>query len=203
MSVLYFNPQSTVDRPVAPTVAPTPPLLFRGDSIDRAAAGAAGAPLTAEQKRNLIMVASKAYKVQTALNIYNDGTFDAWRHEQAREACGVGSFCAMQQRHYLKALAKFRMLAGEDVSRLTRREVGDGTRRAFAKLQAECREQAEAFGGVDAAMEYAGRLSSAMLKCPLPSASERGVWRVVYTLRHRAQQIRRRGTSPVVAQPSP
>lgn len=175
---------------------PSQAIPFRTDAIDRAKYGGAGAPLSREQKRYLILAAQQAYRVQGELGLLPDGeTFDAFRHREAFGACGVGGFRTMLQRHFVAALARFGELAGRDVARLRMREVGDGKRRALGKLDHECRSLADAFGSAEEARAYADRLSLAMLRCPLTHADERGVWRVVFTLRHRGQQLSRKAGS--------
>ena len=84
----------------------------RPDAV--AVAGAAGAPLSNAQKRSLIMAAREAWLFQCKLGLWDEreeDSFGKFRHAAAWEACGVDSFCAMQQRHWLSALARFRELA--------------------------------------------------------------------------------------------
>jgi hypothetical protein len=175
---------------------PSPP---RRDAIDRAAAGAAGAALTTDQVRRLILAALAAHREQRRCGLAEDGDFDAFRHAAAWEICGVASFRALQQRHYNAVLGRFRALAGDSrgAGRVAARSCGDGERRAMAKLRLECAALADAWGGDSAAaMAYAERCSMAINKSPLAQASERGIWRAMFTLRRRAGQLRRKTAPP-------
>ena len=165
----------------------------------RAIAGAAGAPLSKEQKRNLILAANAAYAMQMEHGLWA-GTYDDFRHGAAFDACGVSSFRAMQQRHYLPTLLHYRALAGADVQRQRVALATDDTRRALAKLRQECEEAADCFGGPDESWHYAESLARRIHKTPLASANPKQVWQVLFTLRNRAASIRRKGDRETVRQ---
>lgn len=175
----------------------------RADAVDRAVAGSSGAALSKEQVKRLILAAIEAHRVQQRAGLA-DEDFDAFRHAAAWEVCGVRSFRALQQRHYDAALARFRELAGRDREAAAARSrlAGDPARRALASLRLECAAVADAWGGdAQAAWNYADRCSMAVNKAPLAQASERGVWRALFTLRRRAGQLRRKNAPGSVLRP--
>jgi len=167
----------------------------RSDGPDaRAVAGAAGAPLSNEQKRDLAMAAQAAWQVQTRLGLWApaDGDADAFRHAAAFDACGLASFRAMTQRHFLPVLGYFRTLAGGEARRLLAHAALDDTRRALAKLQDECAACASEFGDDAGAWAYAQVLLRKIHKATPVTATPRQVWQVLFTLRNRAAAIRRK-----------
>ena len=165
------------------------------DPTSTAISGAAGSPLSREQKTRLSCAAAAAHRAQIAAGCWSaeDGAFDDFRHGAAFDACGVASFRAMQQRHYLPALLHFQQLAGRDVRRRQDAIGADDSRRALAKLRQECADAADCFGGHDAAWNYAEALARKIHKTNLASANPKQVWQVIFTLRNRAAAIRRKG----------
>jgi hypothetical protein len=95
------------------------------------------------------MAAREAWQLQCSLGLWDEkegaDSFAAFRHAAAWEACGVDSFRAMQQRHYLPALARFRELCGasRQAADIRARTLGDGSRRALGALRRECAEKCE------------------------------------------------------------
>lgn len=171
----------------------------------RAIDGAAGAPLSNEQKRELILAAQSACRVQTDLGLWSpaDGDADAFRHAAAFDACGVASFRAMTQRQFPAALAYFRELAGGDGRGMLARAATDDARRALAALKAECdRHQAE-FGSAAGAWGYAQVLLRKIHRATPATATPRQVWQVLFTLRNRATAIRRKAAAETNPEPTP
>jgi len=159
-----------------------------------AIAGAAGAPLSREQKTRLILASQDAIRMQVKTGLWTnaDGDFEAFRHAAAFDACGVASFRAMQQRHYLPALLHFRALAGQNVIQSQARLATDDSRRALGQLKLECQRSAECFGGWQGAWAYSGTLFRKIHRCEAATATAKQVWQVIFTLRNRASATRKR-----------
>jgi hypothetical protein len=191
-AVRSADTQATAETVAAGIVRPAG-VADRGPSSapeNRAIAGAAGAPLSNEQKRALAAAAGAAWELQVKLGLWTvaDGDRDAFRHAAAFDACGVASFRAMTQRHYLIVLGYYRELSGRDGRRLLDRAATDDTRRALAALHRECQVQASAFGGVPQAEAYAAALLRRIHCAEMHSANPRQIWQVLFTLRNRARK---------------
>lgn len=164
------------------------------DCTSRAIAGAAGAPLSREQKTRLILASQDAMRMQVKVGLWTeaDGDFETFRHAAAFDACGVGSFRAMQQRHYMPALLHFRSLAGHNVVQSQARLATDDSRRALGQLKMECQRAADCFGGWQGAWAYASTLFRKIHRCEAATATAKQVWQVIFTLRNRAIAARKR-----------
>lgn len=107
--------------------------------------------------------------------------FDLWRRDQLERVCGARSFRDCGHDDYSLLMAHFHHLAGEtDASaRQFARATAEGRRRALFLLERECGRR-----GVDWP-EYPGAICRRQYKCPLAEASERQLWRLLYTVRSR------------------
>jgi hypothetical protein len=179
-----------------------------GRPDDRAIEGARNTPLTAEQRQRLAIAARRAYAAQDAVGIVDGETFDAWRHRTVREATGRAGLTALTQRDYGPMMARLIELAGGSPRRRdwhaavkpARRDDADRARHA---LQAECADQAAAFGGPAQAEAYATSLLARIHKTDWMGATARQLWQVLFTLRNRARARNRPGCPARPLSPEP
>lgn len=140
------------------------------------------------QKRDIAIAARQAYdawperEAFEAINVElsRSECFNAWRHVEQGKAAGIQSLREMTQAHYGRVLAHFQRLAGhEAVAQRTLVRDQDNPRRiARWKLDQALRER-----GLDAG--YAAAICRRQYRCGLDEASERQLWRLVYTVRNR------------------
>jgi hypothetical protein len=173
--------------------------------IDRAIAGAAGAPLSKDQKKNVVMAAAEAWENEGRPHYDPDAferrdplalspaeALELWRHEEQHTACGKKHLTACTQRDYAALMAHFSRLAGRlDTSDAwAERAATNGHRQAMAKLQ---RTFEEVRSAIDRPTDYALAIARRQFKVTaLEDCTERQLWSLAYTLRNRASA--RRGT---------
>lgn len=111
--------------------------------------------------------------------------FTAWRHWQTGLACGVQSLRAATQEDYLKIRARFLHLAGRDAEAMGDlvRDQEHGRIVAWQKLHKALAERGLAQG-------YAEAICRRQYKCALGEATEKQLWRLLYTVRNRRKAQR-------------
>jgi hypothetical protein len=174
--------------------------------IDRAIAGASSAPLSKEQKKNVVMAAAEAWAKDDGRPHYDPDAFEArdplalspgealelWRHEEQQKACGRKHLTACTQRDYALLMAHFARLCERvnTANAWAERAATNGHRQAMAKLQ---RTFEEVRSAIDRPVDYALAIARRQFKVTaLEDCTERQLWSLVYTLRNRASA--RRGT---------
>lgn len=147
-------------------------------------------PLTKKQKAEIAQLAAVAWARQAAVRaelaaanpeLGASALAEGWRRVEQERACGVQSLRACTQAHFAPLMAHFARLAGlaEVAAHWERRMLTDGARRARWRLEQECTR-----AGVDLA--YAARIFWCQARRPLSEASEKELWRLIYTVRNRA-----------------
>jgi hypothetical protein len=170
-------------------------------------AGAAGAPLSREQKRDVVMMAREAWFVQgkpgfagqpddipEVMKLSEREAFDVWRHdEQAKVDGGKHHLTAAQNHNFPLLMAHFAELAGQhDVAdRWLRRTVGNDRRQAMAKLMRELYLAADV---IEKPREYAESICRCKCKCGIEEASPKQLWSLVFDVRRAAQKRRAKST---------
>lgn len=146
------------------------------------------------QKRNIAIAARAAYQAWPqreafeAINsdISRTDCFEAWRHVEQGKTVGIQSLCECTQAHYARVLAHFQSLAGHAASalRTIARDDDNDRRIALFKLR-------EALSAAGLPESYAAAVCRRQYCCELAAASDKQLWRLVYTIRNRAQSKRR------------
>jgi hypothetical protein len=149
--------------------------------------------LTSRQKAEIAQVAQAAWAQQTdaqaELFEANPGMtraalFNGWRRVQQGQVLGGGrqSLTQAHQTEYARLMAHFSALTGNDAltEQWTRRALNDGRARAEWHLH-------QALKAAELKLEYAAVICRAQNKCELAEASERQLWRLVYTVRARGR----------------
>lgn len=156
------------------------------DSVDRSCVAA---PLSSQQKQRLAMLSREAFAKQPQI-VRGETKFDLWRHAQAIKCCGR-RISEASQGDYLPLKAHFLDLAGKPVAAMQahmRRET-EPQRVALHKLMHEC-----AAKGLSPA--YAAAICRTQYRCSLEDASEKQLWRLVFTIRNRKPAAPRRAPLP-------
>ena len=162
---------------------------------EKAISGAALAPLSNEQKRDIILLAKKAYLRQNEQNGQNNSdhsvSFADWRRREQKLCVERGSLtiCTNEDFNFLKA--HFLSLAGkpEQASAVRIRAAGEPRLWAMNKFEAECRDAADV---LPQARQYAAGFLRNARGVSLEQASAKQIWHAIYIIRRRASQLRRK-----------
>lgn len=151
--------------------------------------------LTKLQKAEIGQIAQAAWAAQTDVQaeLYeaNPGLstaalFQGWRRCEQGKVLGGGrqSLTQADQTEYARLMAHFARLTGVEAlaEQWERRALADGRNRAECHLH-------EALKRADLKLEYAAVICRAQNRCELAEASERQLWRLVYTLRNRGRAL--------------
>lgn len=162
--------------------------------------GAANAPLSREQKRNICMVAERAWRAQgspfwepaqdPAVRLARSSALELWRHVEQERLTGRKHLTACGQCDYELLLAHFARLAGDGraAERAEARMSGDDTRRAMAVLR---REMFAARRQIADPRRYVETIARSKYKAGLDGLTTKQLWTVIFDLR-RAVSARRK-----------
>jgi len=144
------------------------------------------APLSKLQKRNLALLALRAWRRESAIARGRGDRcldFDTWRHHAIQAATGKLGLRCCSQDDYCDARGHLHHRLGEDDQALYWFNRGHGPKH----------REAEAV--LWRTMEQAGRspnyveaICRSMFKCNLLEASTDQLWKLTYTMRHRKKQ---------------
>lgn len=157
------------------------------NALDRAEAGAANTPLSAGQKRDLILLARRAWEKAGALE-----SFDAWRHRQILLCVERPGLRACTNADYGYVSAHFLALVGQADFAHRQRDRADANDRtmALAKLDAELDAAADV---IENGAAYVAAIARARFKTTLirTDLNAKQIWGLVFDLRRNAQRRRR------------
>jgi len=161
---------------------------MENNTTDRAIAGQGAFMLSTKQKRELILIAQKAYAAQQKAGLV-DESFEVWRKAVCWDVVQKDSFRKLTQRDFVRVLTEFNKLAGRKVNFgiVARSQGTDDRSRAMWKLENEVADLADAFGGLDGAWNYVDSLLRMIHKTTRDHASAGQIWQVIFTLRKRAR----------------
>ncbi len=160
----------------------------------KAISGAALAPLSNEQKRELVLLAKKAWnaygqeRMAQSLDVMD---FEEWRHQQQMMAVERKSLTVCTNEDYLFLKAHFLTLLGKKDTANALRVRATCEPRIWAKsrFERECRDAADV---LPHAREYAAGFLRNARGVDLDTASEKQLWHAIYIIRRRASQLRRK-----------
>ena len=160
-------------RPHAPALKPLPATKHAEDAQ---CPDGGWHPLTAEQKRDLSILARKAAAVH---GITGYKAVDEWRHQVSIKACGL-RISEATQRNWADLKSAFEDLSGRPERAFqTQMREGDNKRRvALYKLT-------QALSSKGLPISYAARICAAQFKCPIEEASAKQLWCLFYTVTNR------------------
>lgn len=163
-------------------------------TIDRAIDGAALALLTSEQKRELVLLARRAFdRVKSGrLGDASLPDFDGWRHEQVLQAVERPGISACRQEDFAQVKGHFLRLLGQAgmADRMQARAEMEPRRVAIWKLEHECGAVSDV---IARPMEYAMSIARARYKVQtLSDLSTKQIWVLLFDLRRNAQRRRKR-----------
>jgi len=172
-------------------------------ALDRAVAGAAGAPLSAQQRQRLCALAHKAWLRCFGLGVAaagDAGVFERFRYEENFKACHKEHLRACTQAdwpalqaHYLRLLG-----ASEQARRMDERQITQPWTMALAKLRDECGKVGDV---IERPMDYVGAIARARFKAPVEQLNAKQIWTLVFDLRRNAQR-RRKGAAAQIGEAS-
>ena len=155
-----------------------------------AIAGAALAPLSREQKRDLVLAARRAYaKLQGQGQALPD--FEEWRHQQQILTVERESLTTCHNEDYLFLLAHYQSLCGykQAAERSIVRATVEPRIWAMNKFSEECEAAADV---LPQARQYAAGFLRNSRGVELDDASAKQIWHAIYIIRRRAAQLRRK-----------
>jgi hypothetical protein len=165
--------------------------------------GAAGAPLSAKQKRDVCMLAREAWLLEgrpgfagqsddlpAAIRLTEREALDLWRHDEQRKVCGTEHLTTAQNKGFAHLMAHFAKLAGRerDARYWEGRTFGDASRQALAKLRQTFREVRDVIAIPE---DYAASICRSKFKCGIEEAGEKQLWSLVFDMRRAAQHRRK------------
>lgn len=165
------------------------------DALDRAMDGAAMAPMTNEQKREIILLARRAYKRYEAAQDSGQAVacpFEDWRRREQKIAVERDSLRASTNEDYRYLKAHFLRLCGCEVAATKLQETAAMEPRIWArkKLEKECEAAADV---IDRPLEYVSAIARARFKvADLDALAEKQLWILVFDLRRNAQRRRKK-----------
>lgn len=154
--------------------------------------GASAAALSREQKRNICMMAERAWRAQgspfwepaqdPAVRLARSSALELWRHMEQERLTGRKHLTACGQGDYELLLAHFARLAGDGraAERAEARMSGDDTRRAMAVLR---RELAAARRQIADPRRYVETIARSKYKAGLDGLTPKQLWTVIFDLR--------------------
>jgi hypothetical protein len=165
-----------------------PAIIYR--CID----GAALAPLSREQKRDLAILARRAFnKLYDTGKISEATEFDAWRHQQVIQVCERAGLCEARNEDFLALQGHFLGMLGQ-TAMAERRNVQaqlEPRRWALSKLRTECEAAADV---IDRPWEYASSIARGRFKtAQMEELGEKQLWMLVFDIRRNAQRRRAKG----------
>jgi hypothetical protein len=164
--------------------------------LDRCVDGAALAPLTSEQRRELALLARAAFRRLCEAGALGEAAdFDDWRREQTMMCCERPGLRQSRQEDYQLIRAHFLRLVGQDsmADRAVSRGVSEPRRVAEYKLDAECQAARDV---IDAPRAYVESIARARYHgARIEELGEKQLWVLVFDLRRNAQRRRKRGAA--------
>jgi hypothetical protein len=148
-------------------------------------AGAALAPLSGEQRQKLAGLAALAYDIADS-----HVAFDDWRHSEVRRVVHRAGLRDCLNMHYLPLFAHFHELLGNS-GRATKALVKAETEPRTWALHALQKEAVKAKDVMPEAMKYARGFLRNKRGVSLDEASDRDIWHAVFTVRRKAQALRK------------
>lgn len=168
--------------------------------IGRAIDGAALAPITPDQRRELAILARRAFEKcgrpdsakGSCADVPGNDAFGRWRHEQTMQAVERSGLTALRQEDYAQVKGHFLRLLGQVsmADRMQARADMEPRRVALAKLRHECDAASDV---IDRGLEYAAAIARSRFKtAEIEDLSEKQIWMLVFDVRRNAQRRRAR-----------
>lgn len=173
-------------------------------AAERAIHGGATAPLTNEQKKRAVLIARRAFDLLCERGILGDAAeFDAWRHSECLQCVERGGLTLSSQEDWPFIIGHFAGIiarhTGMDQERrvfesmAARMSVQASTSEegyALAKMRHECEAAADVLRDPRG---FCAGISFKRFGAPPEKISAKQIWWLIFTLRRRAAQLRRKG----------
>lgn len=175
-------------------------------AAERAIQGGAAAPLTNEQKKRAVLIAQRAHYVMRERGLISqDSDFDQWRHGECMQCVERGGLTLASQEDWPYIIGHFSGLIVQHTTSEQERHVMQAvaarmgakantsdTSMALAKMRHECEAAADVMRD---ARGFCAGISWKRFHAPPEKVSAKEVWWLIFTLRRRAGQLRRKGRS--------
>jgi hypothetical protein len=161
----------------------------------RAIRGAALAPLTGAQIRDLVLLSKRVHETHDKLGMLAeaDADFDTWRHRQTMQIVERSGLTQCRQEDYLPLRAHFLQLLGYKLAarRDWAKSATDDIRQALAVLR---QEKEKARDVIDDPHAYVDAIARSKYKTGLIESdlAAKQIWTLVFDIRRAAQQRRKR-----------
>ena len=176
---------------------------------ERAIQGGAAAPLTNEQKKEAAMLARRAYDLMKGKGLIAASvSVEDWRHRECLQCVERGGLTFAAQSDWPLIMGHFhKLIASHTTSESERKASNDVAFRmgakalnqdasfAMAKLRHECESAADVMQdprgfcrGISVQRFHVEPVQNGVIKL-----SARDIWWLIFTLRRRCQQLRRKG----------
>lgn len=176
---------------------------MKTQNLERAIDGAAGGPLSSEQKKRVVLLARRAWveagrpgfadqaeDLPEVFRLSEREAFDLWRHDEQQRATGMARLTCSENRCYPYYMAHFARLAGiEQTARHWEgRTVGDPRRIALMKLGRECDGARDV---IENPAAYVAAIARSKFKTTdVESLGDKALWTLVFDVRRGAQKRR-------------
>ena len=162
------------------------------EPVERAMNGAASAPLSNDQKRDIVLLAKRAFAYQRSKGLLNAAAQEeTWRHVQMLLAVERRSLTTCVNADFLPLRSHFLRLAGQEerAQATTLKSECEDRTWALKKLQNECLAASDV---MPHAWDYAAGFLRNARGVQINEASAKQLWHAVFTVRRRVQQLRRK-----------
>lgn len=171
---------------------------------DRAIQGGAAAPLSNEQKRRAVMTARRAYELMQGKGLIGQAVeFNAWRHGECMQCVERGGLTFAAQSDWPYIMGHFAALIaahtdGENerrvmsdlATRMGSKAITQDSSFAMAKMRHECEAARDVLSDP---FGFCRGISFKRFHAPPEKISAKEVWFLIFTLRRRAAQLRKKG----------
>lgn len=158
--------------------------------IDRCIEGAALAPINSEQKRELVILARRAFDKLNGGSRCGASAFDTWRHQQATIAVERHGIRECRQEDFAQLKGHFLRILGQPAmaDRMQTRAELEPRRVAAWKLRHECEAVADVISNAES---YVASIARARFKVrSIDDLNEKQLWVLLFDLRRNAQRRR-------------
>ncbi len=173
-------------------------------AAEKAIQGGAAAPLTNEQKKRAVLIARRAFELLCERGILGDAAeFDIWRHSEIMQCVERGGLKLASQEDWPYIIGHFAAIVAKHTDMEQERHVFESmaarmgakantsdTSFALAKMRHECEAAADVLRDPRG---FCAGISFKRFHAPPEKISAKQVWWLIFTLRRRAAQLRRKG----------
>lgn len=173
-------------------------------AAERAIQGGAAEPLNNEQKKRAVLIARRAFELLCDRGILGDAAeFNTWRHAEIMQCVERGGLTLASQEdwpyiigHFAGIISKHTTMDQERhvfaamAARMTTKAATSAESYALAKMGHECKAASDVLRDPRG---FCAGISLKRFGAPPEKISAKQIWWLIFTLRRRAAQLRRKG----------